>query len=287
MSTINNYFNIPFEEKVLSTKIDSDIKKFIDPLKIDRAYTSLSKEMSLVIEDFFKVFIDEPMKVLGNVNYNSSIFKEPSENHLGYCRDGYYGNGGGTSLVNQLWKILPSLRSGNVQHFRHISFLCHRISDDVTSDLTTRIIFKQLAMYTLEICIKYGIKTSMSSPKYFWDHTNHCWSAESFELPLLPNGDTMIFIPENLCSSQVSMNHFRRFAKMGIVKYFMIHWDEVSNELNCDFSIFGNDGKMMTEKRFIEILKEHNFNVYDVQKFLSLEKGVRDKIIEFYEKIQR
>lgn len=283
-NSIYNEFNIDPSEDILETSLSSDRRMFLDPLKIDRKLNELSRKMSLVITDFYTTYINEPENVFKYGSETLSIFKEPSENHLGYCKEGYRGKGGGSNLIIQLENKLDDLRKRNVQHFRHMSFACDRVSYDVTSDLTTRIVFKQLAEYTLKKCLRYNIPTSSSNPIYYWDHEKHKWEKESFNLPTLQNGDVMVFIPECICNYTVSMSDFKRFAKMGIVKYMMYHWEEISLPFE-KFPIKKANGRRITQKDFIEEMRKNNFNVFDYQQFWSLNEDLRNKIIAFYEQI--
>lgn len=284
-NSIYGTFNLDSNDDILETSVSSDTKMFLDPLKIDRKKSNLAKEMSLVIADFYIAYINDSENVLGNSYENIAVFKEPYQNHLGYCSNGYRGNGGGSNLIWQLRSKLKDLRDRNVQYFRHMSFACDRVSDDVTSDLTTRIVFKQLAEYTLEKCRKYNLKTSISSPIFYWDHKNHVWQQDEFELPITPTGDLMIFIPESICSSTVSMSNFKRFARMGIVKYMMRNWSEIKVPFE-KFNIKRTpNGRNIRQDEFIEEMKKHNFDVYDFRQFLSLDEDLRNKIIDFYEKI--
>lgn len=142
--------------------------------------------------------------------------------------------------------------------------------------------FEEFSIYTLEKCRRYSIPTRLSSEQYYWNKETHSWGKRRFELPCNEKGEFVIFTPEAIVNRTVSLANFRRFAVMGIVKFMIRNSERINIGIDLSF-VNKENGKKISQKDFIPIMKDNGFSVYDRSKFLSLDKELQAAILLFYE----
>ena len=80
-------------------------------------------------------------------------FEEPRETRLGYAAAGFSGHGGAAEVGTWIWEALTTelealLRVGILTQIEDLPLFVEGLAEDITSDLTTRIIFEPLSKFT-------------------------------------------------------------------------------------------------------------------------------------------
>ncbi len=146
-------------------------------------------------------------------------FNEPRETRLGMSAAGINGHGGAKVLGAAIWDSLvgPDLRPlheiGILRKLEAIPVYIDGIGVDITSDLTTRIIFAQLAAFTAQMVAAYpefrrhseGV-TTVQRP--VWDSTDRRWRDVYIELPVA-DGRPLLLVPDGWAGRTLLMSHGR------------------------------------------------------------------------------
>jgi len=87
-------------------------------------------------------------------------FHEPKETRLGMSQEGVNGHGGADDVGAAIWKALSTnakalIKVGILECVEDIPIFVYGVDKDITSDLTTRIIFDPLAKFTNAMMKKY------------------------------------------------------------------------------------------------------------------------------------
>ncbi|WP_328658645.1 hypothetical protein [Nocardia salmonicida] len=148
-------------------------------------------------------------------------FNEPRETRLGMSVAGINGHGGAKLLGASIWDSLtgpdirPLLEFGIFRELEAVPVYVEGIGNDITSDLTTRIIFAALVAFTAEMVAKYpefrrhpeGM-TTVQRP--VWDGSERRWRDQFVELPVA-DGRPLLLVPEGWAGNSLMMSHGRFF----------------------------------------------------------------------------
>jgi hypothetical protein len=120
-------------------------------------------------------------------------FGEPRETRLGLAKAGFDGHGGAEGIGASIWHAFThDLRAlvdvAVLGHVEDIPLFVEGVDRDITSDLTTRIIFGPLAAFTVEMMNRYpqfrapGMRV-VSVRRQVWDPVGSKWGVRDVELP--------------------------------------------------------------------------------------------------------
>ncbi|RBO83055.1 hypothetical protein DE149_1234 [Micrococcus sp. KT16] len=148
------------------------------------------------------------------------VFPEPRQTHLGLSARGINGHGGAEVIRRRIWKAMstdlrPLLHVGVLRHLEELGFYIKDVGDDITSDITTRIIFQALVDFTQEMLALYpeftanGHKTATVSCRMWNDHTRQ-WEMKSVTLPVA-NGAPLLLVPSGWVTRHPLMRYGRFF----------------------------------------------------------------------------
>lgn len=185
-----------------------DNKLFIDPYKVleyDSIISSYAKgTLRSFFDEFFKAIKDSDIRRVREIGMP---LHEINSTHLGYGT-GKFPSGKGFS-VNDLIKIYTEarkVRSISLEDFYDVIAFSENIGPDKISDLTTNLIYFYLIDYTIEVCLKNGIKFELIEKRVQkWDVTNKNWKEYKKYVPYVC-GNEVTFIPVRLAT------HFMYFS---------------------------------------------------------------------------
>lgn len=154
-----------------------------------------------------------------------SHISEPKETHLGLARTGYSGHAGSDFIAQQIWLALTTnlralLEVGVLQHLEDLPLFVNGIDRDITSDITTRVIFDVLADFTHDCCSHYPeLKQhgTITLAKAVWDPTQRKWIKRSYKLPTIGR-KPFVLIPKGWCRKQL-LGSAQRFFQIGSIGY--------------------------------------------------------------------
>lgn len=191
--------------------INNDQRVFIDPVLISRQNDKWCKKVSLVIDDFFRVFFDvyrrneysqkyDLLKHAGEINYTK----------LGYG-DGSNGHGNTADGLIDTFQELENLvqEVSTVSNVIDLSILIKGFNEDGLSDLITNIVHNELNDYTLETFANYGFKSNGTDVFYSWDLNTSSWKETSAPC-VMYEGKKVLLTPKIIVRKQYlfSADHY-------------------------------------------------------------------------------
>lgn len=227
MASISTHYNIIPTGLTLFADLDvhTDTAQFLDPYAI-RLLGAPAPHAAKAI-NCLDTFLDE--LVLTALSPNPAVqargaalpvFPEPRQTRLGLSARGINGHGGAEVIRRRIWKAMstdlrPLLHVGVLRHLEELGFYIKDVGDDITSDITTRIIFQALVDFTQEMLALYpeftanGHKTAAVSCRMWNDHTRQ-WEVKPVTLPVA-NGAPLLLVPAGWVTRHPLMRYGRFF----------------------------------------------------------------------------
>lgn len=181
--------------------LESDTKLFIDPCLIKIEKTEWMTQAQRMVCSYFDRFYDLYSR---HASDDEKLVFFEHVHEINATRLGYGNGHNGKAKTPQ----------GMLDAFRSVSNLLHdgialsqasdlvlfirRFAEDCLSDMLTNIIYKALADFTLEQCIKYGKATQkVPTEYYYWSDTTAQW--EPYQgFSLLVNGNPILLVPKSI-----------------------------------------------------------------------------------------
>lgn len=204
--------DLPF----LDVELEEDNRLFIDPRAIrleackeENAAMSYATKATVFLDSFFQVITDgvlSPQKSETAKRAQNLLrhFEEPNETRLGLSANDPEGKGGGEVVGRNIWdtlstKLVALIRIGLLKRAEEINVFVPKVGPDITSDISTRIIFKVLVDFTEEMMNKFpALKDSAkeTKPMKAWDPTTKVWSELPRLLPHDAKGRPFLLVPK-------------------------------------------------------------------------------------------
>lgn len=154
-------------------------------------------------------------------------FEEPWETRLGMAANGFAGHGGSDDVGSWIWDAMCMdlevlLRVGVLKHLEELPLFVPGIGNDITSDITTRIIFGPLADFTADMLVQFpeftaGSHKVGSFQRQVWDANNRTWTQKTVTLPLV-DGKPLLLMPATWVRDTLLM-HAGRFYETSVLSY--------------------------------------------------------------------
>jgi hypothetical protein len=149
-------------------------------------------------------------------------FPEPWETRLGMSAKGFQGHGGSTEVGSWIWEALTTdLRAfvvvGVLHQLEDLPMFVGGVDKDMTSDLTTRIMFSPIARFTESMVARYpeftaGGRTLKTVTRQVWEPSVGDWGEESFTLPVADDKPLML-VPKGWARKNLLMSSTRFYDK--------------------------------------------------------------------------
>ncbi|WP_124390302.1 hypothetical protein [Rhodococcus wratislaviensis] len=196
MPQITAYYGIPGQVPFLDVDIAVDNRMFLDPhaIRLHGRSSMFAMSANECTETFFRevtqrVFSGDQQGGLELLQR----FVEHWETRLGLAKNNFRGHGGADDVGLWIWRALTTdinalLQVGVLQQVEDLPLFIEGIDRDITSDITTRIIFEPLADFTAEMVDRYpqfrgpGHRLGRFNCRV-WDSAAMAWKIKSFQLP--------------------------------------------------------------------------------------------------------
>lgn len=258
MSPISRHYRITKTTPFLDVDIDTDNRMFIDPcaIRLDRTPSRFTTAANLCTETFFA----EVTRCVLSVNtvdrrralQSLQCFVEPWETRLGMARNGFRGHGGAEDVGTWIWSALNTklealVRVGVLQQIEDLPLFVEGIDRDITSDITTRIIFEPLAQFTEHILDQFPEFGSAGNHvetfyRQVWNPQICEWTRRKFILPVAA-GKPLILVPRSWARPALLMSA-GRYYETSVLGYAQL-----------EQAIMTNDGKLLKTSK--DVLKTH------------------------------
>ncbi len=142
-------------------------------------------------------------------------FTEPWETRLGMSAAGFYGHGGAADVGTWIWDALTGdvealVRIGALHQLEDLPLFVSGIDKDITSDVTSRIVYGQLADFTAEMLARYPELTAnghhtATFDRQVWNPVTRDWEYRAVTLPVA-DGKPLLLVPRNWARKNLLMN---------------------------------------------------------------------------------
>ena len=233
MPNLSKYYNFKSPFEFLNVDVADDNRLFLDPhaLRIEKGPSPFGREARERMDSFFDEIVGcvlspsrtEAQRGLGLLQH----FNEPKETRLGLSRSGIDGHGGADEVGAWIWHTLSTdaralIDVGIFKRVEHIPLFVDGIDKDITSDLTTRIIFEPLAKFTQAMVKKYPEFTRGSHRinayiRPVWNVAQKRWIKKSLELPVA-EGKPLLLVPKYWARPYLLMR-YRRYYDTALLNW--------------------------------------------------------------------
>ncbi|MBE7057077.1 MAG: hypothetical protein E7388_06540 [Ruminococcaceae bacterium] len=183
----------------VNSNISGDIRLFIDPVLIEVGKTDFCTKAKLVLDDFFKEFYKAYFIDNDNTRKKDllSHAKEINDSHMGYANK--YGHGNTDDGLMKIFSgVEDYIKRIKISRIFELVLFVPNFAEDGMSDLITNVLYKELSDFTLKICQKYKIKTSMCpDERYYWSYQTHNWEKYTGH-SLVVEGKSHLLIPKEI-----------------------------------------------------------------------------------------
>lgn len=225
MKTVKQYFGITGAVPFLNVDVDNDNYRFVDPFKIRMGLgpTSFAAAANVCTSSFFNevtstVVSTKPAHRRRGLDLLQH-FEEPRETRLGMSKFGFDGHGGAGGVGQIIWDALDGdaaflVRVGVLHQIEDIPLFVEGIGNDITSDLTTRVIFEPLVDFTNDCVSKFPQLTGGTGLKQVtrqvWDPFSSTWVPKKVILPTV-DGKPLLLVPEESTTHNLLLNAGRLY----------------------------------------------------------------------------
>lgn len=223
MTTVTQYYGITTGVPFLDVDVYDDNKRFVDPFAIRMglgppAFATLANAST-------ETFFDEVTSCV--VSRNAARrrrglrllqqFKEPRETRLGLSRAGFDGHGGADVVGRDIWNVLTGdaealVSVGVLKQIEDIPLFVPGVGSDITSDLTTRVIFRPLVDFTCDMVLRFPELAGQSGmrrvTRQVWHPLSCTWVDQFVELPTVDN-KPLLLVPKEWARDNLTLNATR------------------------------------------------------------------------------
>ena len=210
MRRITEYYGIAGPVSFADVGVDSDNRLYLDPyaIRLDTSGESYAVNAAWCLDSFFDTVArcvmstDAVERDFGRALLKK--FSEPWETRFGMSANGFRGHGGGDDTGLWMWNALDGqlealLRVGVLKHLEELPLFVEGIDRDITSDITTRIVFGALAEFTEAMLALYpefssGVHRTMTITRQVWDPNMCRWDKQGMEVPVA-DGRPLLLVP--------------------------------------------------------------------------------------------
>lgn len=226
MANITDWYGISRAVPFLDVDVHQDSAMFIDPhaVRLSSGPQPHAEDAQRALVSFFHqvstyVLAGDPTTHRQGLVLLQS-FTEPWETRLGLSRSGIFGHGGSSVVGEWIWRALNDdlralLEVGILTRVEELPLFVEGVDRDITSDLTTRIIFRVLAAFTREMVGEFpeftaGRHQVTTVTRRVWDTTKHAWTDAVLELPVAAERP-LLLVPRDWARPRLLMSARRYF----------------------------------------------------------------------------
>lgn len=227
---LTEFYGIADPVPFLDVNVEHDSALFLDPRSIRLAagphpHAATARDQ---LDSFFDTITSCVLSTDATIHARGlellQNFSEPWETRLGLSARGCLGHGGADEVGRWIWETLNTnadafFRIGVLRQVEDISTFVTGVAEDITSDLTTRIVYDSLAGFTADMMDRYPqlARRTQRAPRRAWDGSGG-WVEHDIELPVA-NGRPVLLVPRDWARNSLMMGS-RRYYSRAILDYF-------------------------------------------------------------------
>lgn len=248
MPSVSEYYNITTPVPFADVDVSSDNYLFHDPHAVrltgsPQPYADQALQcVDTFLDEILRCVISNDPALFRRGEALLQRFKEPWETRLGMSAAGFHGHGGAQDVGTWIWDALTGdletlVRVGVLKHLEHLPLFVDGVDRDITSDVTTRIMFAPLARFTESMISRYPEFTTNGHHVrkvtcQVWDPATLTWSEEEFTLPIA-DGKPLLLIPAAWTRRTLLMSATRFYEKS------VLDWAQLKH------AVLGSDDKLI------------------------------------------
>lgn len=227
MARVSEYYGIRGRVNFVDVDVSNDNRLYVDPraVRLQRRPSPYASRANRCTSTFF----DEVVECIRSDKRRDSArgldllqhFREPKETRLGMSKQGIDGRGGAHDVGASIWNVLSSdakafVRVGVLRWIEDVPLFVYGVDKDITSDLTTRIIFEPLARFTQAMVQNYPEFARRphrigTFRRQSWDARHRRWVDKEFDLPVA-DGEPLVLVPRDWVRPRLMMSSARYYA---------------------------------------------------------------------------
>ena len=282
MISVTQAFGLPTPTPFLDVLVDTDTPFVLDPSAVRNSRHPLASRAQDCLRSFFtEVLRCRDSAVQADQLRGCQLLEalhEPNETRLGLTEDGTQGKAFGPEMGRRLWEALqtPICRSAALSRLEDLPLFVPGVGKDLTSDLTTRVIFAVLIEYTQEMMKIYPslAASAVTLPVRLWDPLNLEWYEEDVCLPFA-FGKQLLVIPLEWTNGDV---------RMAPVPFYN---HKATQTLQVEQTVTHNGVKMKPSKRQLRKQNPDVKKLNSAQTVTYLRDYERNLVQEFREDVDR
>ncbi|MGR0320419.1 hypothetical protein [Agromyces sp. ZXT2-3] len=225
MRVITSYYGITGPVPFVDVDVTADNPLYLDPHAI-RLLRGPNPYAAAAVECMDTFLHEVTSCVIGGPSFHRrgkdllQHFVEPWETRLGMSEEGFRGHGGAEVVGEWIWNTVTGdvealVRIGALRQLEDLPLFVKGIDRDITSDVTTRIVFAPLARFTEEMLATYpefssAGHTTKSYRRQVWNPVLREWDVEEFTLPVA-NGKPLLLVPKGWARPTLLMSATRYY----------------------------------------------------------------------------
>lgn len=210
MPTITQYYGISGPVPFIDVEVTADNRLYVDPhaIRLSKSRQPFADHALLCLDTFIEQVTESILKgtdpSLRRGKWILQRFVEPWETRLGMSRRGFHGHGGGDIVGTWIWDVLTGdvealVRIGVLKQIEDLPLFVDGVDRDITSDITTRIIFDALVKFTAQMLVQYPELTEDEHQlgrftKQIWSTDALGWVDVDVTLPIA-DGKELLLVP--------------------------------------------------------------------------------------------
>lgn len=226
MPKLSQYYNIPGHLPFVDVEVFSDNRLFVDPhaIRLAKAPSPFATQALECVDTFCSEVTSSVItRTPASYRHGEALlqrFTEPSETRLGMAATGFQGHGGSEGIGSLIWQTLTSdvellVRMGVMRQIEDLPLFVEGVDRDITSDVTTRIIYHALGRFTEAMLQKYpqftaGTNVAQTYRKQVWDPAARQWTTANLLLPVVDDKPVLL-VPTGWARSTLLMSASRYY----------------------------------------------------------------------------
>lgn len=226
MPKITEYYGIFGTVPFIDVEVMADNRLYVDPhaIRLRKSRQAFLGHALLCLDTFSEQITESIIKgtpaSLRRGEHILQLFEEPWETRLGMSRVGFRGHGGGNTVGTWIWNVLNDdvealVRIGVLKQIEDIPLFVKGVDRDITSDITTRIIFDALVKFTAQMLVQYPEFSEDEHQigtftKQIWSTDALGWVDVEVTLPIA-DGKELLLVPEGWARPNLLMSAGRYY----------------------------------------------------------------------------
>ncbi|WP_152349274.1 hypothetical protein [Brevibacterium sp. CFH 10365] len=210
MPTITTHYGVKGPVPFIDVDVSDDNRLYVDPhaIRLRRSPQPFLKRAVKCMDTFTSevtksVITGSPASLRRGKGLLQEFF-EPWETRLGMAQQGFQGHGGAEVVGKWIWDVLNNdvealVRLGILHQLEDLPLFVRGVDRDITSDITTRIIFGPLSDFTEHMIHTFPEFTSNGNRvktylKQVWNSVSLEWEDTRVTLPVV-GGKPLLLVP--------------------------------------------------------------------------------------------